>query len=538
MALHALAYCERLFFLEEVEGIHLADERVHAGRILHAQLPEDEPLTAFTVESSALGLAGRFDALRRHDGRWEVIEHKRGRCRRGPGREPAAWDSDYLQAVAYALLLADRTGAAPDEVGARIRYHADRTTVAVAIDEAAQVAFDEARTRAAILRRQTGRPPPTPEPNRCLRCSLAPVCLPEEERLARDPAWDAVRLFPPNADGTTLHVLEHGDRVSRAGERLTVWDSTGRKLADEPIAQVQQVVVHGHAQVTTQALALCFSRSVQVHWLSSGGRYLGGSCAGAGGVQRRVRQYEALHDPTLRLALARRLVTAKVRDQLRHLLRVARQEHRRAPAIDQAIGDIRQQLARIPASTDGDSLRGLEGAAAAAYWSAFPELLLPEVEPAWRPRGRRKRPPGDACNALLSFLYALLYRDVVASILAVGLEPALGIHHTPRGQGYPLAEDLMELFRVPLVDLPVVASLNRRQWQKRHAHDAGPAGWLLTDAGRVQAIGIYEERRRETWRHPVTGYSLSYARLIELEVRLLEKTYSGGGDLFAKRALR
>jgi CRISPR-associated protein Cas1 len=34
MALHALAYCERLFYLEEVEELRVADDRVFDGRTL------------------------------------------------------------------------------------------------------------------------------------------------------------------------------------------------------------------------------------------------------------------------------------------------------------------------------------------------------------------------------------------------------------------------------------------------------------------------------------------------------------------------
>jgi len=47
------------------------------------------------------------------------------------------------------------------------------------------------------------------------------------------------------------------------------------------------------------------------------------------------------------------------------------------------------------------------------------------------------------------------------AVLVVGLEPALGFYHQPRSQAAPLALDLMEVFRVPLVDLPVIASINR-----------------------------------------------------------------------------
>ncbi len=538
MALHAVAYCERLFYLEEVEEIRIADERVLAGRILHETLPDDQPLTSYVLESERLGIRGKFDALKRQDGRFVVVEHKRGRSCKGADGNHDAWDSDRVQVVAYVLLLAEHLNLAPEEIGAQVRYHANHRTVDVAIDEATQVEFDRWMSRTHELRRGHQRPPPTTAANRCLSCSLAPVCLPEEERLARDPSWDTVRLFPANTDRLILHVLENGDRLSRGGERLTVWSKAGTKIADHPVEQIAQVVIHGAAQVTTQALALCMARDVQVHYLSRGGRYLGATTAGAGGVQRRIRQYEALSQPALRLGLARRLVATKVRDQVRHLLRVARQEHRRSPAIDAAIVTIRSCIARCDRANESGELMGIEGEAGAAYWSAFPDLLLPEVDVMWRPKGRSRRPPRDACNALLSFLYSLLYRDVVASILAVGLEPSLGFHHRARSQAYPLAEDVMELFRVPLVDLPVIASLNRRQWTSEHVQDLGPGGWLLTEPGRRQAISIYEERKAETWKHPVTGYSLSYARLIELEVRLLEKEYTGQPGLFAKRNLR
>lgn len=42
MALYALVYCPRLFYLEEVEGIRIADHRVYAGRTLHAEFADED----------------------------------------------------------------------------------------------------------------------------------------------------------------------------------------------------------------------------------------------------------------------------------------------------------------------------------------------------------------------------------------------------------------------------------------------------------------------------------------------------------------
>jgi len=96
----------------------------------------------------------------------------------------------------------------------------------------------------------------------------------------------------------------------------------------------------------------------------------------------------------------------------------------------------------------------------------------------------------------------------------------------------------MELFRVPLVDLPVIASINRKQWDIDADFDvAGPQVWL-SDEGRKKLISIYERRKADYWRHPVVQRSLSYSRILELEVRLLEKEWMDEGGLFARMRLR
>ncbi len=95
----------------------------------------------------------------------------------------------------------------------------------------------------------------------------------------------------------------------------------------------------------------------------------------------------------------------------------------------------------------------------------------------------------------------------------------------------------MELFRVPLWDMPLVASVNRLQWDMEA--DFTPASKQIwpSDSGRKKAIEVYERRKEDHWKHPVTGYSLSYVRLIKLEARLLEKEWAGEPGLFAHMRL-
>jgi CRISPR-associated protein Cas1 len=298
------------------------------------------------------------------------------------------------------------------------------------------------------------------------------------------------------------------------------------------------VVLHGFAQITTQGLRLCSEQDVGVHWVTTGGRYVGSWTAGTGAVQRRIRQYKALTDPTVCLRLAIQLAESRARGQLSVLLRTSRDEKRSTETIQDAVGNIRKLLRLLTRAESIDSLRGYEGRVAAHYFRALPDVIVSEAGSLMRPEGRNRRPPRDRCNALLSFGYALLLKDVMNAILVVGLDPALGFYHQPRSQAHPLALDLLDLFRVSLVDLPVIASINRRQWNEMDDFQtAGQQVWL-SESGRKKFIQIYERRKADHWKHPVIGHSLSYSRLIELEVRLLEKEWMGEGGLFAQMRLR
>lgn len=191
--LHALAYCERLFYLENVECVRLADERVFAGRRAHEEtLPRDEEGTwsKLRYESERLGLRGEVDVLRRLDGAIVPYELKRGRSAGKKGQREA-WQSDRLQVGAYALLAEEQFGQSIGE--GRVRYLADHITVRVAIDDELRSEVFNAIQRARALSNSEQRPPVTSDENRCVRCSLSPVCLPEESRLAADPKWRTIR---------------------------------------------------------------------------------------------------------------------------------------------------------------------------------------------------------------------------------------------------------------------------------------------------------------------------------------------------------
>jgi CRISPR-associated protein Cas1 len=199
---------------------------------------------------------------------------------------------------------------------------------------------------------------------------------------------------------------------------------------------------------------------------------------------------------------------------------------------------IQDALRSLATAADRDSVRGHEGVAAVHYFEGLRAVLGAQVPEELRSPTRNRRPPQDRFNALLSYGYGLLHTAVMRGVLASGLEPALGFFHTPRSAAYPLVLDLMELFRVPLWDLVMIGALNRGQWDPGADFAVTRAKVWLSEAGRKKAIGLFEARLEETWKHPVLNYSLSYARTIELEARLLEKEWTGEPGLFARSRLR
>lgn len=531
MALHALAYCERLFYLEEVEEIRVADASVYAGRRLHDAWSDGEEWETWQLSSPTLGITGKVDAIRRADGQRIVYERKKGKADK-KGEHARAWPSDALQVSAYTMLLEEKLRTSIPE--ARIRYHASNITVRVPVGEQARERVRAAVMRAQELRTSTRRPPIAENERLCRTCSLAPVCLPEEERRAGDGPRKPPRLFPEDIERQTLYILDHDVTVRRAGYRLELISRQGKRAY--PITSVGSLVVHGHAQVSTQALHLCAQHETAVHWLSPGGRFVGSFQTGAGGVQRRIRQFKALSEPEFCLQLARKLVLAKVDSTRRFLLRATRQRERgpfepKLKALSRCLTDIEQ-------AGDIDQLRGHEGMAARIWFSTLPFLIGEDVDATMIPDGRSRRPPQDRFNAALSFGYSLLYRSLLETVLRVGLESSFGFFHRPRSSAHPLVLDLMELYRLLLVEIPLLGAVNRKSWNPDTDFLPTKGGIWMSDEGQRKMIALYERRLTETTKHPVLDYSLSYRRSLELETRLLEKEWSGSPGMFGQMRIR
>lgn len=121
--------------------------------------------------------------------------------------------------------------------------------------------------------------------------------------------------------------------------------------------------------------------------------------------------------------------------------------------------------------------------------------------PAMRFHGRSRRPPRDAVNALLSFLYTLVTHDCRSALESVGLDPAVGFLHRDRPGRPSLALDLLEEFRPLLADRLALSLINRKQVGEQDFQYMDNGAVLLTESSRKTVLVAYQERKREELRH-------------------------------------
>lgn len=331
----------------------------------------------------------------------------------------------------------------------------------------------------------------------------------------------------------TLFVMTEGALVRLDGEALRV-EADGKKIALVPMHHLASVVLFGGASMTFPAIPRCAADSRPVTSLSMGGRFQF-SITGpiSGNVLLRQAQYAAYADEKRTAEIARAIVAGKVHNQ-RHVLARAAREAKTEDSenrLREAVGALAELLLALPGQPDLDGIRGIEGQAAALYFSVFENLIsAPTAEFSFKTRSRR--PPRDRVNALLSFLYALLTTDCTAACEGVGLDPQFGYLHCLRPGRPALALDLMEEFRPLLCDRLALTLINRRQIASDHFEVREGAGEsvLLTKEGRLAVLDAYRTRKLEEVLHPFLKDKVPLGLLPHLQARLLARHLRGDMD--------
>lgn len=317
-----------------------------------------------------------------------------------------------------------------------------------------------------------------------------------------------------------LYLNEQQSVVKKRDEYLIIQYPDKRKV-EVPLINVSQVVVSGDVTLTTPALHMLLGLGIEVCFLSMYGHFRGRlSPPVAKNAFVRREQYRAHSSADQAIQIARSCVSGKLENMRTMLLRANRSLQ--DDEVAQATVTLRNAINQVANAHTIGSLLGIEGNGSAGYFGVFRKLLRD-------PMGfthRRRRPPTDPVNAMLSLGYTLLSQQVVAAIQVVGLDPYIGFLHQPRHGRPALALDLMEEFRPIIADSVVLNIVNHRLLSPGDFQEEFGVVLLKPEARKTFYVK-FEERLQEEIRHPYFGYRTSYRRCIELQVRLLGKWFTG-----------
>jgi CRISP-associated protein Cas1 len=532
-------YCRRLAYLEWVDSQFTDNAYTAEGSFVHRNVdrerskPPEPPAaeapdtfrnadeattappssTAITVSSQRLGLIAKIDLLEATDGVVVPVEFKRGRPR---SQDAPLWEPELVQLCAQVLILRDCGYEVPH---AEAYFAQTRTKHKVQITDQL---IDMALTAIKQLRADAGAdhpPPPLIDSPKCPGCSLVGICLPDEVHALSDGKQSRPprRLVASDPASSPLYATTPGSRLTKRGGRVILIEE-GKQVASRRLIDVSHIAVLGNVDLSSSLLRACFETGVPVLWFTAGGWFKGVATGmPPKNVAVRMRQHRAatLGSPEL----AARFVAGKIRNCRTLLRRHAGQESAKV------LGQLSELAKAAEAERSIESLLGIEGTAARLYFSQF-GLLLKSPPESFAFEERNRRPPKDPINALLSFLYALLVKDVTAAALAAGLDPYVGVYHRP-GFGRPaLALDLAEEFRPLIGDSTAMMAINNGELRKEDFISRA-GGVSLTDKGRRKAIAAYERRMTSELTHPLFRYKASYRRSLEIQARLLAAVLTG-----------
>jgi len=336
-----------------------------------------------------------------------------------------------------------------------------------------------------------------------------------------------------------LYVTDQGASLVKQGNRLVV-EKRGTTLHWVHSFKVDQVVLMGSVSVSPAAIAFLLQEGIDTVFLSLHGKYRGRLISQFGkNVELRRTQFQKTENPLFRLEAARAYVRGKL-NNCRLLLRRQNQELRKE-SITSAVLRLKRMAGQTEQCDSVDSLMGIEGAGAAAYFGCFGDMIrVPDLIF----DGRNRRPPRDPVNVLLSLGYTLLANAVQTQVHIAGLDPYVGCLHSIEYGRPSLVLDLMEEFRPVIVDTIVLKMINKRIIRVTdffRPEEREPAAFdfaetepvrddypiFLRHEGMKKVVRNFEERTQSKVMYLPRGQRLTYRQVILEQVRLFVRSLSG-----------
>ena len=295
--------------------------------------------------------------------------------------------------------------------------------------------------------------------------------VPEQMVLPLPPVDEAVLpddgsvILLATENGSQLFVAGFGLFIGKKSERVVV--KQGKSIcAQVPLMRLQEIIIASRGISFSSDLIeeLC-ERGIRIAFLNSSGKPLAliTSPMLTATVETRRAQLTACASDR-GADLCRWIVAGKLHNQEKLLRYFAKsRDGEKRGALESSAVALRR-LRRSALAAEGATpdevrpgLMGLEGTGGRLYWKQVGNMLPDDLAFA----GRSHQGATDAVNAALNYGYGILTSHVWGAIMNAGLEPFAGFLHVERSGKPSLVLDLMEEFRQPIVDRPILSWLNK-----------------------------------------------------------------------------
>jgi CRISPR-associated protein Cas1 len=315
-----------------------------------------------------------------------------------------------------------------------------------------------------------------------------------------------------------IYVTEQGSVVRKTSRRLIITKEK-KKLAEVSCIGLGSLVIFGNVQITTQTMTFLLENGTSIILLSQQGKYRGTVMpAQSKNVLLRIAQYERYLDEDFQRELAAAFVAAKIQNGITLIRRY--EKYYPDLSFHKTLHQLQDALNKISEKPVLPSLLGIEGAATAAYFSAFGEMLRRNMPFTIRTR----RPPRDPVNALLSFGYSLITNELFSLLIAVGFDPYIGFLHELDYGRPSLALDIVEEFRHSVIDRFTIFLINNRVLSPDDFEENAEGGIFLNHEALKRYFLHYDKRMNEEFSDPVSGESICYRKIFRKQVYRLAKT--------------
>lgn len=320
----------------------------------------------------------------------------------------------------------------------------------------------------------------------------------------------------------TLYITSQKTYLAKERETVAIHLENRNKVRI-PFHTLDGIVCFGNIRLSPYLIGACGDYGISISYLSKYGHFLGRFCGKtSGNVILRRQQYRIADSDENSTIVAKNVVIGKVGNANTVIKRFLRdypgaETNTRLIEISNRLKSTLKLLKK--ANTTGE-VRGLEGEAAANYFSIFDNLITKQKED-FRFKERSRRPPLNETNALLSFIYTLLYHDLTSACETVGLDPSVGFLHKDRPGRNSLALDLAEEFRSFLADRLVISLINRKQITKNDFFNHANGAVYLKEKSRKIVLEAYQKRKKVQITHPFLGDKMPIGILFYFQALLL-----------------